>query len=190
MNRLYCRKHVDHYRRHGSYFKRSYSAGELRLYRRAALDWLRTNSSDPAVSLAIARVTRLYASAGPLVPAFRLGGRSPQERAQAAWARLREARVDPVLPLAAWLAIDMKLRDDPQADRSTEYRHVQVAKLVHRMASGTHKQWQQETANGKVRILQLHKYPISRGLVLRHIAQSIDRAAKGLSFVVSNNYAA
>ena len=128
LHRLYCRRHVDHYRRHGSYFRASYQVSELTSYRRAAYDWLDSRRDAPAVALAISAIQRLYCSAGHHIEAFRLTGRKPDERARAAWARLREAGVDPLRPLAAWLALEMKLLDDPQADRSVEYKRVQGQK--------------------------------------------------------------
>jgi hypothetical protein len=67
----------------------------------------------------------------------------------------------------------MIIRDDPQADSKREFRHVQAAKLVHRMASGTHKRWG-EGAN----VTELHVYPRSRGRVLRHIGQAVEEACE------------
>lgn len=177
LHRLYCRRHVDHYRRHGSYFRASYSVSELTSYRRAAHDWLDSHRDASAVDLAVSAIQRLYDSAGQHIEAFRLTGRKPDERARAAWARLREAGIDPLRPLAAWLALEMKLIDDPQADRSAEYKRVQGAKLVHRLASGTHKRWEQEGRNGRIIVTELHKYPASRGVVLRHIGEAIESAA-------------
>ena len=80
----------------------------------------------------------------PHVEAFRLRGLPPQDRARAAWARLRKAGVDPRRPVAAWLAIEMLVRDDLQADQRNEFKRVQAAKLVHRMASGSHRRWGEE----------------------------------------------
>lgn len=79
-----------------------------------------------------------------------------------------------------WLAVDARLRDDPQADRHEEYRHVQVAKLVHRAAGGAHKRWEQEL-NGRVKVIELHKHPISRGRVLRLIGSAAAKACDGLN---------
>lgn len=180
LNRLYCRRHADHFDRHGSYAKASLPAAVVNPYRRAAYDWLLAHASDAVVMQAIADTERLYRRAGPHIEAFRLAGKSPKERALAAWARLREAGISPILPLAAWLAIELRLRDDAEADRSVEYRRVQVAKIVHRMASGSHRRWEQEGFNGKVRVVELHKYPASRGLVLRHIGEAAEQVSAGL----------
>jgi hypothetical protein len=47
--------------------------------------------------------------------------------------------------VAAWLAIELAIADDAQPVNAVEYKRVQAAKLVHRMASGTHEQWDQPT---------------------------------------------
>ena len=74
--------------------------------------------------------------------------------------------------VAVWLSIEMVIKADPQPETKTEFRHVQVAKLVHRMASGTHKRWG-EGRDAK----ELHAYPRSRGRVLRHIGEDVAEAA-------------
>ncbi|MGH8122067.1 MAG: hypothetical protein ACREPT_04785 [Rudaea sp.] len=180
LNRLYCKRHTDHYRRHGSYVNRSYGAGDLRPYRVRALRWLKAHRDDHAVQLAANAVLRLYRSAGAHVEAFRLTGKPPQERARATWAQLRQRRVDPLEVLAIWLAVDARLRDDPQADRHDEYRLVQVAKLVHRAAGGAHKRWEQERSDGRVKVVELHVHPASRGRVLRVIGLAVAKACEGL----------
>lgn len=177
LNRLYCRKHQEHYACHGSYTKKSYTAKEIDPYRKKAMKWLKENQSDPTVARAIRGIEGLYRSAGPLVEAFRLRGMTPQERARVAWARLREARVDPLKPLAAWLAIEMIFLDDPQPELKQHFKRVQAAKLVHRLASGSHKRWESTGYDGKPRVTELHKYPRSRGRVLVHMGQKIERVA-------------
>lgn len=169
----FCRSHADHYARHGSPYKASYSAREINPYRAAAQAWLEANQNDTYVANAVDRVATLLRTAGPHVEAFRLRGLSPQERARAAWARLRKAGVDPRRVVAAWLAVEMIIRDDPQAERKAEFKQVQAAKLVHRMASGTHKRWGEgPTAT------ELHVYPRPRGRVLRHMGEALEQAVE------------
>ena len=43
LNRMYCRKHADHFERHGSYTKGSYRAADLAPHRKSAIDWLKAN---------------------------------------------------------------------------------------------------------------------------------------------------
>ncbi len=181
LNRLYCRKHIEFYRRHGSYVKRSYGAGELRAYRLRALTWLKANDDDHGVRLAVAGVRRLYSAAGTPMEAFRLPGRTPAERARAMWAMLRKREVDPAEVVAAWLAVGLRLRDDPQPDRHDEYRQVQAAKLIHRMAGGTHKRWEHDRPDGGVDVTELHKHPISRGQVLRVLGHEMATACGALA---------
>jgi hypothetical protein len=60
---------------------------------------------------------------------------------------------------------------------------VQAAKLVHRMASGTHKRWEQPAyddgaGRSRTRTVELHVYPRSRGRVLRHIGQDLEQTTE------------
>ncbi len=181
LNRKYCRKHEEHFDRHGSYLKGSYRLADIEPHRKAALRWLKAHTEATALIRAKAVIERLYRNAGPKVEAFRLSGLTPEERARAAWARLRESGVDPVRPLAAWLAIEATIAADPQPELKQEYKRVQAAKLVHRMASGSHKQWERPAPNGKTRIEELHRYPHSRGRVLRHLGKQLEEAAGGLA---------
>lgn len=178
LNRMYCRKHEDRFERHGSYIKVSYTAAQLQPHRMAAESWLQAHEEDFEVQLARRAVESLYGRAGPFVEAFRLRGLSPRDRARAAWARLREAKVDPMRPLAAWLAVELILQADPQGERKVEFKRVQAAKLVHRMASGSHRRWERQRPDGRVAMQEMHKYPHSRGQVLRHLGEQIERAAE------------
>jgi len=176
LDMVFCRSHADHYSRHGSPYKASYTAAEMRPHRNEARKWLKTNEAEPDVQRALLRVRGLYQQAGPHVEAFRLRGLTPRERAWAAWARLRKASVDPLRVLEVWLAVDGVIAADPQPDNDPEFRRVQLAKLVHRLASGTHKVW--PSPGGKVE--EMHFYPRSRGRVLRHLGQDLEDA---LSFL-------
>jgi len=171
LDNRFCRAHADFFQRHGSPYKRSYTATELRPFRRAALSWVKANEADTFVANAIQSVKGLYHSAGPHVEAFRLRGLTPAERAKAAWARLRKAEIDPLEVVACWLAVNMAIEADPQPVNTREYKHVQAAKLVHRMASGSHRRW--ERPDG---VLEMHVYPHSRGQVLRHVGVALEEA--------------
>ncbi len=171
LDRRLCRVHADLIQRHGSLSNVGYPAKVLNPYRRAALAWLKQNGDRRWVKNALLRVQGLYTRGGPHVEAFRLRGLTAQERAKAHWARLRQAEIDPALVVAAWLAIEMAVADDPQADKKPLYKRVQAAKLVHRMASGSHKRW----ASGS-RVESLHAYPRSRGRVLVHIGEQLEEA--------------
>jgi hypothetical protein len=71
----------------------------------------------------------------------------------------------------------MKGKDDAQAETKREFKRVQAAKVIHRLASGTHRRWPQ--GNGKA--TELHAYPASRGLVLRHVGEDLERAIELLA---------
>jgi len=175
----YCRSHYDHHQRHGSPFKPSYKAKDLNPSRQASLKWLKAHPDDRWVAHAIASVKQLYQRAGPHVEAFRLRGMNPRERAWAHWARLRKAGIDPLKVVASWLAIEMVIRNDPEADWRQEYKRVQGAKVVHRMASGSHRKWTHERGDGSgTWSEEMHVYPQSRGRVLRHIGEDLEKACE------------
>lgn len=180
----YCRAHADHLQRHGSPYKKSYSAQTVNPYRRAALAWLEANRDDSWVQNAVERVQGLYQGAGEHEEAFRLRGKTVQERAKIHWARLRKERINPYLIIAAWLSVEMAILDDRQPVLTKEFKRVQAAKLVHRMASGTHRRWEQDIrdlhrpGHMKLHITEMHVYPRSRGRILRHIGQDLDRAVE------------
>jgi hypothetical protein len=60
LNSKFCRKHEDHYERHGSPYKRSYTAAQLAPHRKAALAWLVAHEEDAAVRFAVNAVVDLY----------------------------------------------------------------------------------------------------------------------------------
>lgn len=180
-----CRQHHEHYQRHGSPFRGSYTATELKPHRQKAKRWLKDNSSTPEVRQAIDRVRILYRSAGAAVPAYRLQGMSPRERARAAWARIREASVPPERIVAAWLSVQQVIKADPEADTRPEFARVQAAKIVHRLASGTRRVWEQRDESGRIlREDRLEVYPRSRGRVLREIGEDIETSCFGLEILI------
>lgn len=185
LDQRFCRAHAEHYQRHGSPYKGSYTAKQLNPHRQAALLWLLDNENLPWVENAIQRVKGLYQQTGPHVEAFRLRGLKPKERAKAAIARLRKKEVDPRVVIAAWLAVEMLVLDDPQADSKMEYKRVQAAKIVHRMASGSHKRWEREVQprgnpgqSPRIVVEEMHVYPRSRGRVLRHLGEMLESAVE------------
>lgn len=180
LNRAYCKRHVEHYRRHGSYTKSSYTAAELKGYRHTALSWLQGHSELPEVRSGVERIGVLYRRAGRPVGAFRLTGMPPEARAGDLWARLAARDISPLAVLSVWLAVCLCHHADPQPERKIEFRWVQAAKLLHRMAGGSHKRWEREAADGSVQVTELHKYPASRGRVLRHIGEALAAAGEPL----------
>lgn len=188
LNQRWCRSHADHYQRHGDPFSGSYPAKVLNPCRRAAYEWLTAHPEEFWVKRALEGIRGQYRGAGPHVEAFRLMGLKPRERARAAWARLRQAKIDPRLPVAAWLGVEIAIEEDMQSCTKREYKRVQAAKVVHRMASGSHKRWVQEVPDPRCpqfqtteRVTELHVYPKSRGRVLRYIGESLEECCELLS---------
>lgn len=179
LDEKYCRAHYEHLQRHGSMIKGSYVAKDVNPYRHAVLEWLLANAENMWVADALGRVKGLYQRSGRHIEAFRLRGLSPSDRAKAAWARLRHHEIDPWLVISSWVAIELVVRDDPQPVLTNEFKHVQAAKIVHRMASGTHKKW--ETASfsrSATRTTELHVYPRPRGRVLRQMGKQLEQTCE------------
>ena len=175
-----CRRPAEHLSTHGSAFRKTYTAKELAPGRTKAKAWLKSNADSQACKIAKERVRILYRSAGPLEPAYRLKGMPPKERSRKAWARLREALIAPERILEAWLAVSATIATDGEADTRPEFRRVQAAKIVHRLASGTHKVWHTTASGGHEITERLEVYPRSRGRVLRHLGEDIERACETL----------
>lgn len=181
----FCRRHADHYSRHGSPYKGSYSAAELQPHRRAVRKWLKENRENPWVINATTIIQGLYERAGEHVEAFRLAGLNRKDRARKVWARMRVAKVPTLRIVEAWLVIDRAIASDPQPVLTKEFQRVQAAKLIHRLASGSHKRWTRETPRMVgvinvpiVEVTELHKYPQSRGRVLRLVGADMEEACE------------
>lgn len=171
LNTRYCRPHHDHLSRHGSLFLGAYTKAVLDPTRMRALRWLRRHAGDQAVRLAVQSIEVLYKGGGGRHTSACWRGMSPAEQAAATWARLRENGADPLRVLAGYIAVAEVIRLDPTSDGRKEYRIVQAAKGVRRMASGWHRRWE---TTGQ----EMHVYPISRGRVLRHIGEQVERAGE------------
>lgn len=184
LDEKYCRSHAEHVQRHGSPVKKSYTGKELTPYRRAALDWILSHEEDVWVQNAIQRVRTLYQQAGDHIEAFRLRGLTPMQRSMAALARLRKVGIDPRLVISACIAVEMLVLDDQHPANEPEFKRVQIAKVVHRMASGSHRRWEREVASsawpGQRQVIteEMHVYPRSRGRVLRHLGQALESATE------------
>jgi hypothetical protein len=74
----------------------------------------------------------------------------------------------------------MAHESDQQPERKIEFRHVQAAKVLHRLAGGTHRRWQHESNDGTQATTELHKYPASKGNVLRYTGEALREMASGL----------
>jgi hypothetical protein len=185
---FHCRKHVEHKARHGSHWHGTYSAAELKPYLAATTSYvgLRTKS-DRFIKAAINAIALLLEEAGPTEIATRLKGMSATRRARIALARLRVADIKPERFVAIVLAVTALIEEDPGSHRTKEFRTVQIAKALHRLASGTHRVWEYEDGNGRTRRTELHAFPRSSGPVLRLIGRTLE---KPCDWVVDKHLAA
>lgn len=172
---FHCRFHVEHKARHGSHWHGTYSATELKPYIAVTTSFVRLRAeSDRIIRAAINALARLLEEAGPTEIATRLKGMSAARRARIALARLRVAGIEPERMLATVLAVTALIEEDRGSHRTKEFRIVQIAKALHRLASGYHRVWEIQDANGRTRRTELHAFPRSSGPVLRLIGRAIE----------------
>lgn len=173
---FHCRRHVEHRARHGSHWHGTYSAAELKPYLAAATSYIRPRlESDKHVKVAIAGIRSALETAGPTEIATRLRGMSAQKRARIALARLRVAGIKPERFVIIVLAVSALIEADPGSHRTKEFRIVQIAKALHRLASGTHKRWPYHDAQGRPRQTEMHAFPRSSGQVLRIMGRAVEK---------------
>ncbi len=164
----HCRYHVQYKNRHGSFWKGTYSATELRPYRRAAESLIKANIGDAAVALALSALGSLLANAGPNERVVDvIHSKSPERKAHAALARMRTKKVPPARLLAIDLAVSACVHEDPIRGGGDEYRLVQIAKAAHRQASGYHAVYRPGS--------RYDRYPRSSGRALRSLGEMIDQ---------------
>ena len=173
----FCRKHLEHLRRHGDPLKTSYRAPRLKPYRDTAAAWIKANKDKPYVALALKRVEGLKASAGSAIPPRNLRGASAKDKARSVWGRLRNRDVSPEVILAAILGVAMCHEDDPQQGK-VEYRRVQIAKVLSRMGGGEVKRWPTHFSDPALpKETVLRSFPASEGRVLRELGKTAETAA-------------
>ena len=176
---FHCRYHVQFKARHGSHWSPTYRAGELKPYVAVAKTWLRANRKHPAVAMALTWLEGLVANSGRVEMAQNIKRKPASERAKIAFARLREASIKPERILSIYLGVCALIEEDRGSHRTQEFRIVQVAKALHRLASGTHKKWTVETGNRTVPI-RMDVYPKSSGLVLREIGRAVEECVANI----------
>ncbi|PDT14322.1 hypothetical protein CO670_23840 [Rhizobium sp. J15] len=180
--RYHCRYHVQHKSRHGSHWHPTYKASELQPYARSAELWIREHREDPAYQAAYWQLEHLMAGASRVESATSLRGLSAEHRTRIAFARLRAANIPTRRLIAIYLGVAALVEDDFGSHRTREFRIVQAAKAVHRLASGTHRKWDVwEPRTGGTRQAELHAYPRSSGHVLRKIGAALEKACDELA---------
>lgn len=168
LSATHCRYHVQWKNRHGSYWKGTYSAAELRPYRLAADRYLRAHAADFWIAAALNGLRATLDGAGPnerVVDVLRM---SPARKARAALARMRTNGVPAERLLRIYFAVSACVVEDviqPGLD-GDEYRLTQIGKAAMRTASGYHSVYGQNS--------RYDRYPRSGGQALRIIGRTID----------------
>jgi hypothetical protein len=171
----HCRRHVEHRQRHGSLWRTSFKASELRPYITAATAYVGLRSAnDKFIAAAVADVERALEDAGPVELATRLKGMPATKRAKIGLARLRVEGVPPQRIVSIVLAVSALIEADSTAPRAKEFRTVQICKAVHRLASGTHRVWVVEDHQGRKGRTEMHAFPKSTGRVLREMGRMLE----------------
>jgi len=163
LSERYCKVHINFHARHGSYWRKSFSASELSPFVGAAETWLEQNRDSGLVTAVVRGLDGLLDGAGRPVSAYDLRSLPPAEKARVALARLHEAGVRGRRLLQITLAVCSLAQHQGMTDQ--EFVEVQIAKAVHRLASGTHR-----TTSG---LPMRAKYAPSSGKVLRLLGHAI-----------------
>lgn len=164
----HCRYHIQFKNRHGSFWKGTYCATELRPYRRAAESFINAHASDFVIADALSKLGLLLTHAGPNERVVDvIHSKSPERKARAALARMRTKKVPPERLLAIDLAVSACVHEDPIRGGGDEYRLVQIAKAAHRQASGYHAVYGPGS--------RYDRYPRSSGRALRVLGEMIDQ---------------
>lgn len=173
----FCRKHLEHYRRHGDPLKPSYTALKTNPYRNAAAAWIKRNADDRFVQIAVKRIEGLMAGAGQAIAPRNLRGVAAKDKARAVWARLRNRGVAAADILAAILGVAICHAADPQRGKAA-YMRVQIAKIMNRMAGGEVKRWATHYTDPTLPKEQvLRWFPASEGLVLTELGKTAELTA-------------
>jgi hypothetical protein len=175
----FCKKHLEHYRRHGDPIKGSYKAAEIAPHKQAATAWIKQHDGDPFIVAAMNAISAIMASAGRAIEPNQLRGRSPDEKAGAVWARLRDRGRKPEAILAAILGVVMRYEADHQKAKP-EHRKVQIGKVLNRLGGGRVKRWNVEHPKSVKGVLTLRWFPSSEGLVLRELGHRAEKASEFL----------
>lgn len=179
---FHCRYHVQFKARHGSHWHGTYRAIEIHPYVLSAVEWLRESREMGAVRAARWEIEHRLNITGRVDPAMNLRGRSAESRANIAFARLREAGVEAERILAIYLGVSALIEDDWLSHNVREFRIVQAAKAMHRLASGTHRKWDiWIPRTGGTVPYEMHVYPRSSGIVLRKMGALVEKACGDLT---------
>ena len=170
LSSTYCKRHKEMLRRHGSTWRRSYSRHEIDPFRAAANDWTDANRETSAMRVTFQCLDALLNTAGEVVPALEVRWLSPKRKAEVALARFRETGRTGEHLFHIALALEAAYRElGPRAN--PEFLHVQIAKVIHRTASGTH-----PVSSGGVKLKS--SWPRPEGRIMRILGKQVRDEAR------------
>lgn len=187
-----CEYHIARRARHGHAEVPTIKGPDLKPYAEAAAMWIKSRlaQGDFRIRLSLNAVFAHLQTAGREPDARDLKTWDAEAKAKALFARLRERGVTPERILACVLGVAALLTDDPWYPHSREYRIVQIAKALHRKASGTHRQYEHPVAKregnrveyaGTFATTVMREYPRSQGQFLRRVGEALDEACGSLA---------
>lgn len=163
-----CKRHVEFRRRHGTHWRRSYTMAELRPFQAASRRWLKSHGGDHNLVHVVAALDALLAGSGTPRTAQDARWAGTEEKVRNALARLHHAGKSGEQLLLITLTIKAaQAALGPRAH--LEFQYVQIAKMTHRLASGTHIRsslWGDR-----------HVYPRAEGSFMRLLGQTIEDLA-------------
>jgi hypothetical protein len=175
---MHCQYHIQFRARHGSHWYPTYKAADLKPYLASASQLIKQRRTEPYIAHALMALRAHLDGAGRPERAQDIKWKKAPARARIAFARLREANIEPERLLAIHMAVSALILDDNGSHRVPEYRIVQVAKAAHRLASGSHASWTQRVTSATTRPIPLHVYPKSSGQVLRVMGKAIEECCE------------
>ncbi|RWB64372.1 MAG: hypothetical protein EOQ48_01775 [Mesorhizobium sp.] len=163
-----CKRHVEFRRRHGTHWRRSYTMAELGPFQTAARRWLKAHQADLNLAQVVAALNGLLAGSGTARSAQDARWAGTEEKVRNALARLHEAGKSGEQLLLITLTV--KATQSALGPRANpEFQYVQIAKMAHRLASGTHVR---SALYGT-----FSRYPRAEGAFMRLLGQTIEDIA-------------
>lgn len=182
LSRFYCKVHVNHYARHGSYWLDSLKATDLAPYRAAARQWVRRHKEDRRIGLHVRELDTLLSVGVEASHGVALKGLSALDKARVTLGRLRAAGVtgEQLLEVAMGVAALIGVRHIP----STEYLEVQIAKVLMRMHAPTPgTRWRPSDSRARttgrgLRVLGHHVWWLAHFAADHPVLEEVARAAQ------------
>ena len=171
LSEMYCKRHIEFKRRHGSAWRKSFSASELKPIREAVRRWMAAHKADKWALRTVDLLDYRLRSVGPSrVTAMQWAGAGldNRERAFEVLARVCDAGVSGSYLLEAVLTVRVA-GEVLSAPRDADFMNTQIAKLIHRKASGTHSEYRR--ANGGA--WRRSKYPRAEGGFMRVLGEIV-----------------